>query len=359
MERFFMRLAVIASSALLLLVCGTAFAQDYVDRYALVANAATLDMGVQPLSYPNGVIGTVMRHDRILQVQLAELGTPLKTHAFKRGADMLAPINEQKLDAGLVGDMPSVVVASTQKVWIVGLAEVSQNAIVSRGGDRVKELAGKRVGYVPLSTAHSTLVQGLSAAQLTASDVILVPLSIGQLPGALARGEIDAIAAWEPAISQALAADRDNRIVFRSQSVDYFLISRTFADQSPEAARALVAGFLRAFGWMRQSQANVEQAARWVLEDGQAFTGSSIKLPVSQIVAITRDGVLNIPSAPVIVMTNGNTPLKAEYDLLDALKQLPPGAQWEHVASSFGYDGLRQVLAQPRQFKTRTYDYAP
>lgn len=359
MERFFVHLACLASCALLLLVGGPAAAQEYVQRYALTPNSAALDLGVQPLSYPNGVIGTVMRHDRILQAELSRLGTPLQTHAFKRGADMLTPINEHKLDAGLIGDMPTVIVASTQKVWIVGLAEVSQNAIVTRGGARVNDLAGKRIGYVPVSTAHSTLVQGLSAAKLSTSDVTLVPLSIGELPDALARGEIDAIAAWEPAIAQALTANRDNRIVFRSQSVDYFLVSRAFASQSPEAAQALVAGFVRAFGWMRQSPANVEKAAHWVLQEGQVFTGAPIAIAVSQVVNMTRDGILNIPSAPVIGMGSATTSLKAEYDLLASLKQLPEGAQWEHVASSFDYDGLRRVLAQPRQFKVRTFDYAP
>lgn len=359
MERFFVRLACVASSALLLLASAPAAAQEYVQRYALAPNSAALDLGVQPLSYPNGVIGTVMRHDRILQAELARLGTPLQTHAFKRGADMLTPINEDKLDAGLIGDMPTVVVASTQKVWIVGLAEVSQNAIVFRGGAQVNDVAGKRIGYVPVSTAHSTLIQGLAAARLSASDVTLVPLSIGELPGALARGEIDAMAAWEPAVSQALAANRDNRIVFRSQSVDYFLISRAFEHQSPEAALALVAGYVRAFGWMRQSRGNVEKAARWVLAEGQVLAGAPIQTTVSQVVDMTRSGILNIPSAPVIVMTTVTAPLKAEFDLLASLNQLSAGAKWEHVASSFDYDGLRRVMAQPRYFKVRSFDYAP
>lgn len=359
MERFFVRLACVASCVLLQFAAGPASARANMDRLALNASSTTLDMGVQPLSYPNGVIGAVMRHDRILQAELTRLGTPLRTHAFKSGADMLAPIGENKLHAGLIGDMPTAIAASTQQVWIVGLTEVSQNAIVTRGGAPIRELAGKRIGYVPVSTAHSTLEQGLSAAQLSAKDVILVPLTIGELPGAFARGEIDAMAAWEPAVSQVLAAHRDNHVVFRSQSVDYFVISRAFASQSPEAAQALIAGFVRAFGWMRQSRTNVERAARWVLAEGQAFTGTPIPIGVSQIVDMTRGGILNIPSAPHIVRSSTTIPLKAEYELLASLKQLPAGAQWEHVATSFDFDGLRRVLTQPRQFKVRTYDYAP
>lgn len=134
MERFFVRLACVASCVLLQFAGGPASARANMDRLAVSAPSTTLDMGVQPLSYPNGVIGAVMRHDRILQAELTRLGTPLRTHAFKSGADMLAPIGENKLHAGLIGDMPTAIAASTQQVWIVGLTEVSQNAIVTRGG---------------------------------------------------------------------------------------------------------------------------------------------------------------------------------------------------------------------------------
>lgn len=359
MNGIFLRFGCLAVCVIGLLAGRPAAAQDYVDRYARTVNSSALDLGIQPLSYPSGVIAAVMRHDRLLQVELERFGTPLITHAFKRGADMLPLINDHKLDAGLVGDMPATVVAASKKVWIVGLVEVSLNAVVTRGGARVSDLAGKRIGYVPVSTAHSTLIQGLTSAQLKTSDVTLVPLTNSELPTALARGDIDAMAGWEPAISLALAANRDNRIVFRSQSVDYFLISRDFEKRSPDAARALVAGYVRAFAWMRQSQKNVEAAARWVLGEGQAFAAVPIDMSVAQVAALTRSGILDVPSAPVIVMQPGVTPLKAEYDLLQSLNKLASDAQWEHVASSFEYDGLRRVLADPRKYEIRRFDYAP
>jgi sulfonate transport system substrate-binding protein len=360
MELFIQRIAYAASWVLLLLVCGTASAQEYVDRYAMAAHTDALYMGTQPLSYPNGVIGTVMRHDRILQTELARLGTPLETHAFMRGADMITPLHENKLDAGLLGNMPvTIAAAGDNGVWIVGLVEVSQNAIVTRGGARVADLAGKRIGYVPVSTAHSVLMQGLSSAQLKVTDVTLVPLSNDDLPSALASKRVDAFAGWEPAISLALAADPRNRIVFRGQSVDYFAIRKEFEKKSPAAARALVAGFARAFEWMRLSQKNVEAAARWVLIEAQAFTGHPIDVPTTQVVAMTRTGILNVPSAPSIIIPKGTSPLKGEYDLLQSLGMLPPDAQWSNVASSFQYDGLRQVLSDPRKYEIRRFDYAP
>lgn len=354
------RLLILTSCIVALLFSTTASADEYFDHYGLKPHSTSLDFGGQPLSYPNGLIATIMQHDRILQSELARLGTPFKAHSFKRGADMLPVLHDNKLDAGFLGNMPAAIAAATANgIWIVGLVEVSQNAIVTHGGARVADLAGKRIGYVPVSTAHSVLMQGLSSAQLRVTDVTLVPLSNDDLPTALADNRVDAFAGWEPAVSLALVANKRNRIVFRGQSVDYFAISKSFEKQSPAAARVLVAGFARAFEWMRRSQKNIETAARWVLADGQAFTGHPIDVSIAEVVSTTRNGILNIPSAPSIITSQGTSPLKDEYDLLQSLGKLPSDAQWERVASSFQYDGLRQVLREPRKFEIRRFDYAP
>lgn len=360
MDRTVSRLACLTACLVALLSNSVACADEYFDHFGLTAQSATLDFGGQPLSYPNGVIAAVMQHDRILQGQLTRLGAPLKAYAFKRGADMLTLLRDNKLDAGFLGNMPSTIAAAAANgVWVVGLVEVSQNAIVTQGGARVDDLAGKRIGYVPISTAHSVLMQGLKSAQLGLADVTLVPLSNEELPKALASNQVDAFAGWEPAISLALAANQRNRIVFRGQSVDYFVISKNFEKQAPAAARALVAGFARAFEWMRRSQKNVETAARWVLADGQAFVGKPVGVSVTEVVATTRSGILTVPSAPAIIIPPGTVPLKGEYDLLQSLGKLPSDAQWENVASSFQYDGLRQVMRDPRKYEIRRFDYAP
>ena len=332
-------------------------AQDYVDRYALTANTATLQFGTQPLSYPNGVIGAVLRHDRLLRKALEKLGTPFRPYGFKRGADMLPLIMNDKLDAGMIGDMPTTIPASAGMVWIVGLVEVSQNAVIAPGGTRMEDLRGKRIGYVPVSTAHSTLLQSLASAGVGVNEVQLVSMNNADLPAALAHKDIDAFAGWEPASSNALQDNPKNRVIFRSESVDYFVIRREFERQHPQAARELVAGYLRAVEWLRRSPKNQQLAAQWVLQEGENFSGMPGTMSVDQVVNVTRRGLLNIPSAPVIVQSPGGQPLKVEFNLLKSLDRLPPNAQWTHVVDSFGYTGMRDVLANPRMYSLRTFDY--
>jgi len=331
--------------------------QSYFEAYGLATDSAPVDVGVQPLGYPSGVISSVMLRDRLLQKALAGTTGPLKTHPFQRGADMVGLLAQRRLEAGLLGDMPTLLSVSVGKTAVVGLVKQTSTAIVAKDVNQVKGLVGKRIGYTELSSAHHTLLQGLTSAGLDESRVMLVPLRVDEMPDALERGDIDAFAAWEPAPSIALSRNKSNRIVFRGLSSDYFVIEREFAQRKPEAALQLTAGFLRAIAWMQRSQRNVEKAAGWVMADGLAFTGKPATVPIAQVVAITRREILDIPAAPAIPVNKDNLPLRNEFQFLTQLGKLPAGAQWSHVQSAFAYDGLARVLAEPRKYQTTTFDY--
>ncbi len=337
--------------------CATPAAADYFDRYGLTPASPAVDLGVQPLGYPSGVISAVMRRDLILKKVLADGKRNLLAHPFERGSDMLPLLADRRLEAGLLGDMPTILAAATGKVWIVGLVKQTSTAIVTKGDIQVHGLAGKRIGFVAASSAHYTLLQGLASVGLGEAQVKLVPLRIDEMPDALERGDIDAFAAWEPAPSIALARSNKNRIVFRGLSTDYFVIEREFAKASPDAARQLSAAFLRAIHWMRKSPQNLDKAARWTLIDGEAFSGKLPPLSVAQVAAIARREILNIPSAPVIPLSPTAPPLKNEYQFLSQLGKLPAGADWSNVAAAFTYDGLARVMADPHKYQLGTYDY--
>jgi len=333
-------------------------APEYFERYALVPGSPQLDLGSQPLGYPSGVISAVMRHDRVLRAALAAAGHPLAIHPFRRGADMLELLGSDRLQAGLLGDMPTILSASLGHVWVVGLVKQSNTAVVAAGAAQVRGLAGKRIGYVPASSAHYVLLQGLASAGMGERDVALVALAADLMPGALARGEIDAFAAWEPAPALALAGNARNQIVFRGLSTDYFVIGRAFEQRAPEAARALVAGFARAVEWLRGPQRNIEKAARWTRADGAAFSSEAAAATPAQIVAIMRRDLLNVPSAPAMpAELSDPATLKNEFDFLRQVGKLPAEARWSQVAAAFGYDGLARVLSEPRRYALRVFDY--
>lgn len=333
-------------------------AEEYFDKYRLSPVSAPLDLGIQPLGYPSGVISAVMRHDRILKKALDDIGTPLQIHPFRRGADMVSLLVEQRLEAGLLGDMPTILAAAGGKIWIVGLVKQASTAIVTKGNIQVSGLTGKRIAYVENSSAHHTLLQGLNSAGLSENAVTLIPMSIEAMPDALERGAIDAFAAWEPGPSIALSNSKQNRIVFRGQSSDYFVIERNFAARSPEASDALIAGYLRAITWMRRSQKNTAKAASWAMAEAAALAGHGTALPVAQVVSITRREILDVPSAPVILANPSTPPLKTEFEFLRRQRKIPAGGQWENIEDALAFDGLPRIIANRRKFQINTYDYA-
>jgi NitT/TauT family transport system substrate-binding protein len=248
--------------------------------------------------------------------------------------------------------------AVTGSIWIVGIVKQSPTAIVAREGMQVGSLLGKRVAYVEASSAHQTLLQGLTSAGLKEKDIHLVTMRVDDMPAALERGDIDAFAAWEPAPSIALANSGFNRIVFRGSSTDYFVIGKGIASRSPQAVEALVAGYLRAIDWLRLSQKNLEQAAAWVTVDAEAFSGKKSEVKVAQIAGITRRELLNVPSAPLILVNpKAPPPLKGEFNFLKGLGKLPSNATWETVEAARNNDLLLRILADMRHYEVNRFDY--
>lgn len=336
----------------------TAHAGEYFDAYGLQSASPELDLGVQPLGYPSGVLSSVMQRDRLLQTALQDLRQPLRAHPFRRGADMVALLADQRLEAALLGDMPTLLAAAAGEIWIVGLVKQSPTAVVARDNMVVSRLKGRRIGFVEASSAHLTLLQGLAAAGLSEQQVTLVAMGIKDMPQALETGDIDAFAGWEPATTLALSRNPRNHVVFRGSSSDYFVLQRPFARRQPQAALQVVAAFARAVAWMGANTAHLQQAARWALEDTNRFAGSASGLSSTQVMAITRRELLDIPSAPVLLDDDGPPRLKAEFEFLQRLGKLPAQASWAQVDAALAYDGLAQVLADERRYRVRSFDYA-
>ncbi len=339
-----------------LLVAASCLAAE--PRTAAPYEVRHLNLGIRPLAYPSGTISAVMRRDRILGKALFALGRPLQMHSFKRGTEMLKPLAAQRLEAGLMGDQPTLLAASAGHVWIVGLVRQSSTAIVARSASQVAHLVGKRIAFSDGSSGHRALLQGLASARLHESDVKLVAMNIDAMPEALARGEVDAFAASEPIPSIALQQANSNRVIFRGRSADYFVIEQNFANDAPQASQVLIAGYLRAIEWMRQSQKFAEQAAQWAMADALAYSAQLPSLTIAQIAAITRREILTTLSAPVILINpEAPLPLKTEFDFLKANNKLPAGSTWENVEKALHFPGLPQIMAARHQFGVDRFDY--
>lgn len=92
--------------------------------------------------------------------------------------------------------------------------------IVARPGiESVKDLKGKKIGVELGFVCHLLLLKALEANGMTESDVELVNIPTHETAQALASGDVDAIAAWQPNSGQALQAVTGSKAVFTSADV--------------------------------------------------------------------------------------------------------------------------------------------
>jgi len=131
---------------------------------------------------------------------------------------------------------------------IVTLAEARYRIIARRssGIRRVEDLRSKRVAATVNTSSQYFLGEMLRTAKMLESDVQFVNLEGPAMPAALKRGDVDAVAIWEPHAQNSLEALGKDAIELKNPSVyseRFNLNTTTRVLRDPEKRRALV-GFL-------------------------------------------------------------------------------------------------------------------
>jgi ABC-type nitrate/sulfonate/bicarbonate transport system substrate-binding protein len=119
----------------------------------------------------------------------------------------------------------------------------------SAGIAKLEDLKGKRIATVPRTSAGFYLKKMLATVGLTEADVTIVPLvPLQQIPGALKRGEIDAVAVWEPEVQLAAEQLGADIIELQDRSVyrELFNLNTTAERLADPAMRKQIVAFVRA-----------------------------------------------------------------------------------------------------------------
>ena len=118
----------------------------------------------------------------------------------------------------------------------------------SAGISRLADLKGKKVGTALSTSAHYFLSRMARKAGLSETDVTAVAVPLPDMPAAIKRGDVDAIAIWEPQAHNSQQILGSDAIVFQDRSVyrELFDLNTTagvLAD--PPKRRALVGAVAR------------------------------------------------------------------------------------------------------------------
>jgi ABC-type nitrate/sulfonate/bicarbonate transport system substrate-binding protein len=168
------------------------------------------------------------------------------------------------VDLAIASDAPIVFNAFKHRDFRI-LATVfyadSVNRVIARKDSGILEpvdLRGKRVGTQKASAAHYFLHLFLLDNGLSDEDVEQVFLKAEDLPGALARGEIDAFSMQEPYISQAASALGDNSVKFAAPALcaqtDALVASSGFTGSHEAEVEAFVRALRRAQQFAKENR---------------------------------------------------------------------------------------------------------
>lgn len=193
-----------------------------------------------------------------------EEGLDIKVAYFGSGAEMTSAMAAGKLHVGSFGDFPSMImIASKLPVKVVtGVAEISgtQQVVVSKRIKTPQDLKGKKVGLLVGSSAESLLNSMLSHYGVSRKSVELVNMRPPEQVAALARGDIDGVAVWQPYALRSKAQAGGHAMVSALQSyipgkegpVDFYaaysllMVRDGFLQKNPNTMKAVLRALLKA-----------------------------------------------------------------------------------------------------------------
>ncbi len=182
-----------------------------------------------------------------------EGGLKVKIKEFGSGKTALATmLSEGNLDMVTVAQTPVVFNSFKRSDYvIIGTMACSDKdvKILARRDKGIKnssDLRGRKVGITKGSTGHFFLALFLTRHGLKLSEVETTDLEAPDLPGALAKGQVDAISTWEPHILNARKLLGEKALLLPAEGIFredfYFVAKRNFVENNPE----ILKNFLRA-----------------------------------------------------------------------------------------------------------------
>lgn len=182
-------------------------------------------------------------------------GTKVSWIEFPAGPQLLEALSVGALEFGLTGDSPPVFAQAAGKDLLYVGAEPPKpdsSAILVLGDSPLKNLAdlkGKRIAVQKGSSAHYLLVRAVEKAGLQWADIQPIYLAPADARAAFERKSVDAWAIWDPFYAATELAIKPRALATGrtlASNNSFYLASRPFATQHPEALQVLFEELTRA-----------------------------------------------------------------------------------------------------------------
>ncbi|MES0336725.1 MAG: ABC transporter substrate-binding protein [Candidatus Magnetobacterium sp. LHC-1] len=328
-------------------------------KYEFGNGKNVINVGIQPMYLPANIITEVMSCDAVLYETLKDLGMEIRFFPFSKGRDVNYFLLRGDLQVGVGGDLSAIVAASTDKVVVASLMQYGFTSVVTKQHTRIKDLRGTKIGYAFGSNAHYTLLSAMSIEGNIPKDVRLVKMEVTDMVAALRAHKIDAFAAWEPTVTEALITLPGSDVIYSKVSSGFMYFGKDFYASHPDAAEAIVASELRALRWLKRSEQNLLTAARWALERQKSFSGKLSPLTPEQIAAIALKDLPGMNTDPRLPMGNfaQHGTMSEEFDFLKSIEFIPSGVSMDIVYKNFQPGIIEKIANNPVKYRLNEYRY--
>lgn len=257
---------------------------------------------------------------------------------FNSGNLIAQAISADAVDVGGWSEIPLVFIAAANaRVSVVATMDgptTDQALMVPTGSPvrSVKDLRGKRVGYIRSTTAHYFLFRMLDQEGMSFSDIVPVALGMSQGLTAMRAGSLDAWATYGYAI-QTLQADRSARILESAANIlsGHYFIGANPLRLGDDAFRHAAADYIK-----RVSRAYAILAAdkpRWA-----KIVSPVINVPEREVLDYLANQ--NRPYHPRPWTENDIAGATSVAQVFEKERLIPPGTAIRRVFS----DALRPLL---------------
>src|SRR5215470_6550571 len=210
-----------------------------------------------------GTVSNLMHTDEYVAAQegfYAQNGLNVRVKIFESGSDVTKAMQAGTVKFGSASTtaVPAARAAGVPlKLMVGGMNDATSSlydgplGIVGRADRGIttsaSSLKGKRIGVLLGSTTEQYLRLFLEKNGMTEKDVKLVNLQVPDHPVSLKQGDVDAVASWEPYVSQEISELGSNAVtVSRGEGLLGYIIGLGVLDPTLASSRALVVKFVTA-----------------------------------------------------------------------------------------------------------------
>lgn len=216
-----------------------------------------------------------------------ELGLDVRLQTLDTGSQISRALLSGAADVGAGNATSSVPLSRASGSNLTFVAPYHNNPMVVNGVERVgliaradsgaeegnaESLIGLQIGVSVGSTGDNYLRSFLTDAGVSPEQVTMVNLGVPEMPTALRQGTVQAVATWEPYVSQIIREQSDQTTVVArggpyGASVVGVVVTDEYFANNQETLRRFVVGSWRGMQFTRESPEQAAQIAQRYIRD--------------------------------------------------------------------------------------------